>query len=323
MNAELLFEALNEAAPEDILAAGRAGGYLEARNMRPIVRIALVAAAVLILLAGAVAAKTVLGIWNDRWVQTPAADPAAVVRSAIENQAQKEYTVSVRIDAIREDAAEANRVWAGSHDSMLARQNGWTDHSAALAPYDREDFKAFYAAYTVEYDHTKTWYADGALGQWFYLIRNEKGNWEIWESCDPVALDPPAAPDTETETPLPEPEDADGAVEAVVRMVKGWEDFDDVAAITVEEAACSTAHRKKALERVTGSSLAAAEGWTEAYLRENLAAVEITWTTQYRPDPDLPERAPETETAVYYLLRDPATGQWKNSEITGFMDGQE
>ena len=98
MNAELLFEALNEAAPEDILRAGRAGGYLEARNMRPIVRIALVAAAVLILLAGAVAAKTVLGIWNDRWVQTPAADPEAVVRSAIENQSQKEYTISVRVD---------------------------------------------------------------------------------------------------------------------------------------------------------------------------------------------------------------------------------
>ena len=313
MNAELLFEALNEAEPEDILRAGRAGGYLEARNMRPIVRIALVAAAVLILLAGAVAAKTVLGIWNDRWVQTPAADPAAVVHSAIENQAQKEYTVSVRIDAIREDAAEANRVWAGSRDSMLARQNGWTDHSAALAPYDREDFKAFYAAYTVEYDHTKTWYADGALGQWFYLIRNRTGQWEIWESCDPVALDPPAASDTETETPLPEPEDADGAVEAVVRMVKGWEDFDDVAAITVEEAERLTAEQDVIL----------AEGWTEEYLQNNLAAVEITWTTQYRPDPDLPERAPETETAVYYLLRDPATGQWKNSEITGFMDGQE
>ena len=61
----------------------------------------------------------------------------------------------------------------------------------------------------------------------------------------------------------------------------------------------------------------------EEYLQMNLAAVEITYTTEYNPYPDLPDPPPTTETDVYYLLRDPATGQWQNSEITGFMDSQE
>ncbi len=326
MNSELLLEALGEVAPEDILAAGQAGGYLKGQNKsRPIVRIAMIAAAVLILLAGAVGAKMMLGIWNDRWVHEPSPDPAEVVRSAIGNQMNKEYTVTVEIGKIIEDAQEADKVWAGSRESMLARQNGWTDTGAALAERcgKREDFKAFYAEYTVEYDHTKTFYPDGALGQWFYLTRGKDGNWEIWESSDPLLLDPQEAAEAPDEARAESPlQDPDGAVQETVEMVKAWESFDDVRAITVDRAQCSEEHRQRALELVPGSALAEAEGWTETYLRENLAAVEITWTTQHNPCPDLPDPPITTETAVYYLLRDPDTGQWHNSEITGFMDGK-
>ena len=325
MNGELLFAALGEAAPEDILRSGRAGGYFGGetgkRRMRPTARIVLIAAAITLLLAGAVGAKVVLGVWNDRWVQEPARDPAAVVRTAIENQTQKEYTVSVQVGSVREDEEEADKVWAGSKDSMLARLNGWTDTHAALAPYDRADFKAFYAEYTAEYDHTKTFYPDGRLGQWFYLIRGQEGNWEIWDSCDPISLD---TAQEETE-PSPETEqaDTDGAVDEAIRMVQAWEKFEDVGAVTVEKAECSPERKAHAMELLSGSTLAEAEGWTEAYLKENLAAVEITWTAHPAPDPALPDAQPVTETAVYYLLRDPATGQWSNSEITGFMDGKE
>ena len=321
MNSELLFEALGEVAAEDILRAGIAGGYLEGkRKARPVVRIALVAAAVLILLAGAVGAKMVLGVWNDRWVQTPASDPEAVVRDAIENQMQKEYTRSVRVVSVTEDAQEAEKVWTGAKDSMLARQNGQPDTALSERCGSREDFKALYCVYEAEYEHTETWYADGKLGQWFYLIRDGEGKWEIWESCDPVALDPPNA--SAQEAP-PEPANTDGAVEETIRMVKAWEQFDDVASITVEKAVYSPEQTARALEALTGSSLAAAEAWTEEYLRENMAAVEITYTTRYRSESNQPTPASETETGAYYLLRDPATGQWKNSEITGFMDAIE
>ena len=321
MNSEMLLYALEAAAPEDVLHAGKAAGYLGGRKkkMRPVTRVLLIAAVVGLLLAGAVCADMVLGVWNDRWVQTPAADPAAAVRSAVENQTMKEYTIRVAVESVREDPAEAQKVYTGARDSMLALQNGWADHSAELAEKCRgpENFKAMYCVYDVEYDHTKTWYADGRLGQWFYLIPDQKGRWEIWDSCDAVSLEAPAQ-----EEP-PEPADADGAVQAVVAMVEKWELFDDVDAITVDRAECSAERRDRALALVVGSPLAEANGWTEAYLKENLAAVEITWTTTYAPAPDLPDRAPETETAVYYLLRDPATGDWKNSEITGFMDGKE
>ena len=320
MNGELLFEALGEAAPVDILRAGRAGGFLNGkRKLRPTVRVALIAAAIALLLAGAVGAKMVLGIWNDRWVQTPAPDPAAVVREAIDNQQQKEYTVRVQVDFVREDGQEADKVWTGAADSMLALQNGWADpENVHKACADRTDFTAVYAEYTVEYDHTRTFYPDGVLGQWFYLVRGKDGNWEIWDSCDPISLDPAQE---ETEQPQTGVADTDGAVEETVRMVKAWEQFDDVSAVTVEKAECSRERKARAVELLSGSSLAEAEGWTEAYLIENLAAVEITYTMH--PAPDQPDPQPVTETAVYYLLRDPATGQWRNSEITGFMDGKE
>ena len=322
MNSEMLLYALEAAAPEDILHAGRAGGYLgeTKKRRKPIVRVLLVAAVVGVLLAGAVCADMVLGIWNDRWVQAPAPDPAQSVRSAVENQTMKEYTIRVEVESVREDAAEAQKVYTGARDSMLALQNGWADHSAELAEKCRgpENFKAMYCVYEVEYDHTKTWYTDGRLGQWFYLIRDTKGRWEIWDSCDAVALDvPPPQENT------PEPADTDGAVQTVIAMVEKWELFDDVSAITVDAAECSAERRERAIEAVAGSPLAEANGWTADYLKENLAAVEITWTTTYAPAPDLPDRAPETETAIYYLLRDPANGDWKNSEITGFMDGRE
>ena len=322
MNSEMLLYALEAAAPEDVLHAGRAGGLLgeKKRRWKPMTRMLLVAAVVGVLLAGAVCADMVLGIWNDRWVQAPAPDPAAAVRSAVENQTMKEYTVSVEVESVREDAAEAQKVYTGARNSMLALRNGWADHSAELREKcgSPENFKAMYCVYDVEYDHTKTWYADGRLGQWFYLILDPKGRWEIWDSSDAVALDVPP-PQEEA----PEPADTDGAVQAVVAMVQKWELFDDVDTINVEKAECSAECRDRALELVSGSPLAEENGWTEDYLRDNLAAVEITYTTAYKPSADLPDRPEETETAVYYLLRDPTTGDWKNSEITGFMDGRE
>ena len=322
MNSEMLLCALESAAPEDILHAGRAAGYLggKKKRMKPALRVLLVAAVVGLLLAGVACADMVLGIWNDRWVQTPASDPAAAVRSAVENQTMKEYTLRVAVESVREDPAEAQKVYTGARDSMLALQGGWADHSAELEELcgGPENFKAMYCVYDVEYDHTKTWYTDGRLGQWFYLIRDARGRWEIWDSCDAAALDAPAEAEA-----APEPEDTDGAVQAVIAMVEKWELFDDVSAITVDEAAYSAERRDRALEAVAGSPMAEENGWTEDYLKANLAAVEITWTTEYVPSADLPDRAPETESAVYYLLRDPATGDWKNSEITGFMDGIE
>lgn len=328
MKSELLLSALEAAAPEDVLHAGRAGGYLgEAKKRRrPVTRVLLVAAAVCVLLAGVACADMVLGIWNDRWVQEPAPDPAQTVRSAVENQTKKEYTLSVAVESVREDPAEAEKVYTGAKDSMLAMQNGWADNVAELEALcgGPENFKAMYCVYNVAYDHTKTWYTDGRLGQWFYLFRDAKGRWEIWDSCDPVALDAPVEPVQETSQQTeealesaPEPRDVDGAVQAVIAMVKKWELFDDVSAITVDRAAYSPERRDRALGVVLGSPQAEANGWTEDYLKNHMAAVEITYTTQFADRPD------ETETAVYYLLRDPATGDWKNSEITGMMDGIE
>ena len=334
MNSEMLLSALEAAAPEDILHAGRAAGYLgeQKKRRKPAIRVLLVAAVVGVLLAGAVCADMVLGIWNDRWVQSPAADPAEAVRSAVENQTMKEYTVSVAVESVREDPAEARKVYTGARDSMLALRNGWADHSAELAEKcgDIENFKAMYCVYNVEYDHTKTWYTDGRLGQWFYLIRDAKGRWEIWDSCDAAALDAPAEPVQETaqqteaaQVSAPEPRDVDGAVQAVIAMVQKWELFDDVDSITVDAAECSSERRARALEVVAGSPLAEENGWTEDYLKNHMAAVEITYTTVYAPTDGLPAPAPETETSVYYLLRDPAAGEWRNSEITGYMDGIE
>ena len=188
MNASQFLAALEQTEDVYVQQAGLAGGHFKSKRAgrtRRVLFRALMAAAILFALSATVfGVGELIGIWNDRWLQTPAADPTQVVREAISRQTEKEYTISVRVDELRVDESEKALVLAGDLNCELARRNGFGSSAEALRQLDPEQLVVVYVRYTVEYDHTKTFYPDGTLDQYFYLKRNEEGNWEIAESTD-------------------------------------------------------------------------------------------------------------------------------------------
>ena len=120
-----------------------------------------------------------LGLF-DVWLQTPLPDPAAVVRSALEGQLDKDYTLTLQIREIVPDPEETSRVVSRYQGSGLARSRGWSDE------YLAEHFLVVRADYRAEYDHTKTFLEDGELRQYFYLTQDVKtGRWTIQDNTSP------------------------------------------------------------------------------------------------------------------------------------------
>lgn len=121
-----------------------------------------------------------LQLLEDSWLQTPSEDPAETVRSAIEAQAQKEYTIAVRVEYAQVDEEETARAAKEYSGSDLAKSRGWSEG------YLAEHFVAVRARYYAEYDHVKTFLDDGNLEQCFYLTRDlVTGKWAIEENTSP------------------------------------------------------------------------------------------------------------------------------------------
>lgn len=156
----------------------------EARNGRAsdksAVRTALIlAAAAVLLLCGFAAYEAGL---VDEWFQKPSADPVETVRSAIENQLEKEYTIAVQIEEISVDAEETAAARERYINSELARERGWSEELLSSR------FTVVWAKYYIEYDHTKTFIDDGYTEQYFYLIEDNR-NWTIVENTSPWVED--------------------------------------------------------------------------------------------------------------------------------------
>ena len=142
-------------------------------------RIIILVAAIIAILAPCGFAAYGLGLF-DQWLQKPSANPTETVLSAIKNQINKDYTISVRVDEIKVDDNETARVTAMYSGSELAEARGWTDE------YLAEHFVVVWAKYYVEYDHTKTFIDDGYTEQYFYLTQDtETGEWAIIDNTSP------------------------------------------------------------------------------------------------------------------------------------------
>ncbi len=182
MNAFDILEALDNVDDEYILQARE---HKKRRRVRRTLLIAAAVAAVLVL-CGFAAYQS--GLF-DFWRQEPSPDPTETVRSAIENQADKEYTISVRVEELWVDEAETKRVAENYTGSELAASRGWSDE------YIAEHFVVVNAIYYVEYDHTKTFMPDGLTQQYFYLAQDvDTGEWTITDNTSPNVPNPsPAA----------------------------------------------------------------------------------------------------------------------------------
>lgn len=145
-------------------------------------KLGILIAAVIAVLALCGFAAYELGLF-DPWFQKPSTDPVQTVQSAIEGQADKEYTISVRVDEIKVDESETERIIQMYTGSDLAKARGWTDE------YLAEHFVVVWAKYYVEYDHTKTFLDDGLTEQYFYLTQDTKsGEWTISDNTSPNIL---------------------------------------------------------------------------------------------------------------------------------------
>lgn len=116
----------------------------------------------------------------DFWIQKPSKSPVETVRSAIENQKNKDYVLVIQIKNIEIDKRATERALEMYKGSDLAEYNGWSDE------YMENNFIAVRAEYYAKYDHTKTFFDDGEIVQYFFLTRNEiTKRWKIWDNTSP------------------------------------------------------------------------------------------------------------------------------------------
>ena len=176
MTAFELLEALEQVGDKHVEAAWGADKSAKAPVLRRAAAIAALVAAVLAL-CGFTAYE--LGLL-DGWLQKPSRNPVENVRTAIENQMEKTYTLDVHVEEIEIDKDETARVLAMYTGSELAKARGWTDE------YLSEHFIVVWAVYYVQYDHTKAFLPDGYTRQYFYLTQDEKtGRWAIVDNTCP------------------------------------------------------------------------------------------------------------------------------------------
>ncbi len=106
--------------------------------------------------------------FNDYWIQQASIDPKETVRSALENQIEREYTRSIEVKEIWIDEEETKRIIKRYLGSELAEKRGWTDEDL------RERFIVVRGKYCADYDGKKIFYTDGYLEQYFYLMQDKK-----------------------------------------------------------------------------------------------------------------------------------------------------
>ncbi len=159
----------------------------------------LVAAILALLLIGSAVAAAVL--YGDRWIQRPSGDPVGVVRSALENQAGKDYTIRIEVKSIAVDEAETERVVERFIKGVLAERRGWSDE------YLAKHFIVVKAVYYAEYDPAKTTRSDGEITMYFYLAQDvDSGEWTIVDNSGNMnnAVTPsPEVTDATEESPAP------------------------------------------------------------------------------------------------------------------------
>lgn len=167
----------------------------------------LAAALITVLLMGSAVAVAVLH--GDLWLQRPSNDPAESVRSALENQAGKDYTLKIEVKSVEIDEAETERVLERVIKGVIADRRGWSDE------YLAEHFVVVKAVYDAEYDHAQTTRSDGEVIMYFYLTQDvDSGAWTIVDNSGNVNWSKDDPPD----------ESGDPAVESTEAVVRSIEE---------------------------------------------------------------------------------------------------
>lgn len=187
---------ISEAAEDE---APKGTGRRTALRRKTVFLIAAAAAALLLCGAAVYAAAG-----GDLWWQIPSGSPEEVVREALEQQVNKDYTISIEIESVTVDPEETARARNEYISGVIAQRRGWSDE------YLKEHFAAVEAVYHAQYDHTKTTRSDGDVVMYFYLTRDvDSGKWSIVDNSGNMNLTqspgpkPSGKPGPETGTPTP------------------------------------------------------------------------------------------------------------------------
>lgn len=177
MNAKKLSEAMGEIDEryiEKAMAYQAKSAFHTKRWFLP-----LAAAIMAALLMGTAVAAVVL--YGDLWLQRPSNDPVESVRSALENQVGKDYTIKIDVKSVEIDEAETERVVKRFIKGTIAERRGWSDE------YLADHFIVVKAVYDAEYDHAQTTRSDGEVVMYFYLTQDvDSGKWAIVDNSGNV-----------------------------------------------------------------------------------------------------------------------------------------
>lgn len=112
------------------------------------------------------------------WKASASEDPAETVRSAIENQAEKDFTLAVSFEKAEVDSEETERYIQRRKGSEPAQKWNITGEM-----FDGGRVTAVYAEYHINYDPSATSVTDGDCSQYFYLWQDKDSSlWYIFES---------------------------------------------------------------------------------------------------------------------------------------------
>lgn len=166
---------------EKALSYGCSAKNTSASRIKRRLPLPLAAAIMVILLMGSVAAAAFLS--GDLWIQKPSSDPVGSVRSALENQIGKDYTIKIEVKSVEIDEAETSRTVERFINGPIAYWNDWS------IEYLTEHFLAVKAVYYAEYDHTQTTRSDGEVTMYFYLVQDvDGGEWIIVDNSGNINL---------------------------------------------------------------------------------------------------------------------------------------
>lgn len=169
----------------------------------------LAAAIAVVLLMGTAVAAAIM--YADLWLQKPSSDPVESVRSALENQAGKDYTIKIDVKSVEIDETETERVVERFIKGEIAERRGWSDE------YLAEHFLVVRAVYYAEYDHTQTTRSDGEVIMYFYLTRDvDSGAWTIVDNSGNVNWSESDSTEESGESPT---EDTEPAVRSAEEQI--------------------------------------------------------------------------------------------------------
>lgn len=300
-----ILEALEHVDDKYLIEAKADNSALLARKDRRL-RVVILAAAIIAVLASTVFAAYHVGLINGWW-QKPSNDPLAVVQSAVEGEINWDYTFSSKFEYAEIDEAETSRWKTLMKASELARSYGWSDD------YIENHFLAVQAVYEVRYDHTKTWQPDGQLRELFFLKRDPKTMlWEVYDNLSPERVE------DDMSMYWTDYVDTD-PFKLIQTALRGLKNKTGTLSLEVETIREDSAEAAAWIKFFRLSRYVQNNGYSEDYLNEHVKCIVVVYDVDY-DETQIQDRRDGRIEQRFYLLQDVESGAWQIVDVDDGID---